>query len=270
MRPVGKGETRNYGATKIKIPMAIHTMAILSRNNIMSSDPMSDSVSNLGPAAAESVPHETPPEFGFVDIIEAFTAMRHEWRGQTKESRGVAESVQAAMSNIRELETKLLAQAASGSTDESRKLAQLVAEIDNQLTRAVAVAGRCEANRKQREESKSKALQHYFDGMHAMARWFARPLLMFVTEQRRAEEQIPEDAAVEGLNLVLAQLRHTMKENQIQRIDALGQPFDAETMNAIGTIVSQDYPAGHVAEQLSPCYRWRGSILRFADVRVVS
>jgi molecular chaperone GrpE len=61
-----------------------------------------------------------------------------------------------------------------------------------------------------------------------------------------------------------------MNEHHIQRFDALGQAFDAETMNAIGTVESHEYPAGHVAEQLSPSYRWRENLLRFAEVRVVS
>ena len=231
---------------------------------------MSDSVFNLASSEETSAQNDAPPEFGLLDVIEAFTAMRHEWRGQTKESRAVAESVQAAVTNIQELEAKLLALTTSSSTDESRKLAMLVADIDNQLTRAVAAANRSETNRRHHEESESKSIQHYFRGMNVITRWFARPLLTFVTEQRRAEEQTVDNPAVEGLNLVLARLRRTMKEHQIQRFDALGQVFDAETMNAIGTVESQEYASGQVAEQISPSYRWRGSLLRFADVRVTS
>jgi molecular chaperone GrpE (heat shock protein) len=231
---------------------------------------MSDSVFNLESSEETSAHDDAPPEFGLVDIVEAFTAMRHEWRGQTKESRMVAESVQAAATNIQELKAKLLALTASSSTDVSRKLAELIADTDNQLTRAVAAAQQSELNRRRREASESKAIQHYFLGMNAIARWFARPLLTFVTEQRHANEQTTDNPAVEGLNLLLARLRRMMQEHQIQRIDALGKAFDAETMNAIGTVESQDYSSGYVAEQLSPSYRWRGSLLRFADVRVTS
>lgn len=231
---------------------------------------MNDYVSNSESSPEYLARDETPPEFGLIDIIEAFTAMRHEWRGQTKASRAVAETVQVAAESIQELEAKLLARIDNGSTDESRRLAELIADTDNQLTRAVAAASRRETNRRQRDAAESKATQDYFDGMNTMARWFARPLLMFVTEQRKAREQTSQDTAVEGLNIVLAHLRHLMKERQIQRLDALGQAFDPETMNAIGTVVSEQYPSGHVAEQLSPSYRWRGSMLRFADVRVAS
>jgi molecular chaperone GrpE (heat shock protein) len=48
----------------------------------------------------------------------------------------------------------------------------------------------------------------------------------------------------------------------------LGKPFDGTTMNAIGTVESTTIAAGYVAEQISPCYRWKSAVLRFADVRV--
>ena len=92
--------------------------------------------------------------------------------------------------------------------------------------------------------------------MNAIARWLARPLLTFVMEQHQAGAQSTENPAIEGLNLVLARLRRTMKEQQIERLDSLGQAFDANMMNAIGTVESQDYPSGHVAEQLSPRSPW--------------
>ena len=229
---------------------------------------MNDVVSSQ--ESADHAADDGPPEFGLIDMIEAFTAMRHEWRGQAKASHAVAEAVQAAASSLQQLEAKLLAQVANRSADESRELAGVIAETDHLLTQAVAVTSRCETHRRQQEEAEAKAIQDHFNGMNAMARWFARPLLTFVTAQRKAREPMSEDAAVEGLNLVLVQLRHLMKERQIERVDALGQPFDGETMNAIGTVAGEPCPSGHVAEQLSPSYQWRGSILRFADVRVAS
>ena len=104
--------------------------------------------------------------------------------------------------------------------------------------------------------------------MNPLARWFARPLLRFLTEQRQRVDHPSESAAVEGLNLVLARLRRSMKESHIERVDTQGQSFDANIMNAIGTVKSSDHLSGHVVEQFSPGYRWRGRLLRCADVRV--
>ena len=231
---------------------------------------MSDSMFHFAASEETTAEADAPPEFGLVDVIEAFTAMRHEWRGQTKESRALAEAVQAAVTNIQELEAKLLAQTAAGSADESRRLVELIVDTDNHLTRALDATTQSEANRRLRDAADAQAMRQYFNGMHGIARWFARPLLTFVEEQHQAKTQTAEHPAVAGLNLVLATLRRMMKEHQIIRIDTLGQVFDAELMNAVGTVAAQDCPSGHVAEQLSPGYRWRGRLLRFADVRVAS
>jgi molecular chaperone GrpE len=208
------------------------------------------------------------PEFGLIDVIEAFTAMRHDWRVQTKESRVVAESIQAAVGAIQDLQSKLPAPAADSSLDASRPLAQLLAETDHQLTRAVDGVRQAESSRRQRDEADAHAVREYFASMSALARWFARPLLELVMKQRIEGASPTEDPALEGLNLILARLRRAMKQQHVERFDAVGQAFDASTMNAIGAVVSDEYPAGHVAEQLSPGYRWRGQILRFAEVRV--
>jgi len=213
---------------------------------------------------------EAPPEFGLIDVVEAFTAMRHEWRGQTKESRAAIEAIGAAVDAIGGLEAKLTAVVAEGTQDESRKFVELIADADHHLSRASDGALQADAHRRSREEADLHAIDSYFDGMSAVARWFARPLLKFVKQQLRPEDKATENPATEGLNLVLARLRRSMKEHRIERIETLGQPFDGQTMNAIGTLETEQHPPGHVAEQLSAGYRWRGDLLRFADVRVAA
>lgn len=195
--------------------------------------------------------------------------MRHEWRGQAKEGRALAEQLETAVTSIRSLESKLLACVADNRTDDSAKpLVELIVETDHQLARAAAAIEQWELNRRLREAAEAKAVDHCRDGMSRLARWFARPLLEIISIQRGAQGPVGEHPAIEGLNLVLARLRRAMQEQCIQRIDVAGQPFDAATMHAIGVVASADCPAGHVAEQLSPAYSWQGRLLRFADVRI--
>ena len=222
------------------------------------------------PAADDASAPEPPPEFGLIDVIEAFTAMRHEWRGQTKESRALAESIRDAATNIQDLETKLLARIEERTGDEAERLVEVVADVDHQLTRALEAAEQSDAHRRRRKQAAAREMEEFFAGMSPLARWFARPLYTFVSQQIAAEQTAATSPAVEGLNLVLARLRRTMQELQIERLDAVGRAFDGTTMNAIGAVESHDYPSGHVAEQLSPGYCWRGRVLRFADVRVAS
>jgi hypothetical protein len=211
------------------------------------------------------------PQFGALDIVEAFTAMRHELRAQTKESRELAAQIEAAVSNIHSLESKLLGCIDDNRSDDSGEAKQLVliiVETDHQLLRALTAIKQWEMTRRLRQEADAKAVVRYFDGMGWLGRRFARPLLEFVAALRPLDGPIMEDPAIQGMNLVVERLSRVMQEHEIERSDVEGQPFDANTMRAIGTVESTNCPAGHVAEQLSPTYYWRGELLRFANVRV--
>ncbi len=221
--------------------------------------------------AGDSASHEVIPRFGAVDIVEAFTAMRHEWRGQTKESRALAEQIQAAAASLQSLESKLadsLASNPSANTTDAKRLVMLIVETDHQFSRAVASIAQGEVNQRRREAAEKEAVEQCVAGLSRAARWFARPLLTLLAGQHSAREPAETSPALDGLKLILERLRRTMREHGIERQDVLGQPFDATTMHAIGVVASTDYPAGYVAEQLSPAYRWQGQLVRFADVRV--
>ena len=217
-------------------------------------------------------PSETEaPAFGAVDIVEAFTAMRHEWRGQTKESRALAELIQNAAAQLESLEAKLLASIADNrpdDTSESRKLIQIIVETDHQIARAVNALVQWNVRQRLREESEASALEQHIAKLNWIARWFASPLINHLAQRRANLVATADDPAIEGLNMVVARLRRSMFEQKLERIDVLGQPFDANTMHAIGSIESADCPAGNVAEQLSPAYRWRGVLIQFATVRL--
>lgn len=238
---------------------------------------MNNSSHNLSSSEKTSSDDDQPQgdgrQFGVVDIVDAFTAMRHEWRGQTRESRELAEQIQATVATLQNLEMKLLDRVAEqdrSATDDSNALAQLVAETDHQFTRAVRAIEQADTHRRLREEEEAQAIERYYSSLSALVRWFARPLFNFLTEQREARGQRSKNPGLEGLHLVLARLRRSMKEIGIERVETEGQTFDGKTMNAIGTMDSAEHPSGHVAEQVSPCYLWQGQVLRFADVRVAN
>jgi molecular chaperone GrpE len=233
---------------------------------------MNDSMFSREPSpSGDHAPEEEIPQFGAVDIVEAFTAMRHEWRGQTKESRALAEQIQQAVAGLQALEANRLAAVAdkrSQAPPEARQLVLLVVETDHQLSRAVAAIAHWEANQRQREAAAAQEVDRQIAALSSLARWFARPIVALLAGQRSVQSPMSMHPALEGLNMVLTRLRRMMHEQGIERLDVQGQPFDAETMHAIGTVASTDCPPGSVAEQLSPAYRWQGQLLRFADVRV--
>ncbi|MCP4786567.1 MAG: nucleotide exchange factor GrpE [Fuerstiella sp.] len=207
------------------------------------------------------------PQFGLLDVVEAFTAMRHEYRGQAKEGRELAQQLHASTDEIRQIGLNLKNFVACHSTDEAHQFVRVIIDLDTQLTRAVDATIRSEAVRRRRQSDQQAALRNVVKSMSPIARWFARPLIRQVEP---AGESLPDETSsvTEGFSLLLARLRQTMDENEIERLDTLSLPFDAEVMNSIGTIESADLPPGHVGQQLSPGYRWRGNLLRFADVRI--
>jgi len=222
------------------------------------------------------------PQFGLLEMVAAFTAMRHEWRGQTKESRALVEQVESAVQAIQRLEgqisTQLAAQLAAQSaapeddpsemSDQAKQFVLRLADTDHQLTRAITAVGQAEQHRQQIRQSQWRDFEREFASMNRLARRWAGGLLELARQQHHASDQPVADPTTEGLNLVLARLRRTLVEFGVERVDTLGMPFDANTMNAIGTVTTSDFPPGHVAEQLAPAYLWQGSCLRFADVRV--
>ena len=114
------------------------------------------------------------PVFGLVDVVEAFTAMRHESRGQRRETRELSESILSVVENVQGLEAKLLA-AADSRPDDSKKLVELIADVDSQLSRAVASAQQLDDLRERERATEWAAVQQSFAGMNAIARWLAGP-----------------------------------------------------------------------------------------------
>lgn len=208
--------------------------------------------------------------------MEAFTAMRHEYRMQVTQNREIAELVERVVANLQELEANRTAEsknAKEADDSESRKLAEVIAQIDTQLTHAISAIERTSKSQQPVETNPYEAVAEFYGKMNFVSRQFARPLFKFVQSlhpPRRvaAENSDSEHGVLTGLNLLLAQVRGWMNQRQLERVDTPGESFDGSFMKAIGSVESDDVAAGCVAEQLSPCYRWRGDVLLPANVMV--
>ncbi len=159
---------------------------------------MSESIfpqdSSQAPSWDDAVPPDEGPQFGALDIVEAFTAMRHEWRGQTKESRELSAQIGAAVAAFQSLEAKILTSVAKSRADDAAKakpLALLLVETEHQLSRAVSAITEWETNRRLREQGATQAIVQRFDQMSWLARRLARPLLAFIIERKAPPNQAP-------------------------------------------------------------------------------
>jgi len=213
-----------------------------------------------------------PPEFGLLDVIEAFTAMRHECRTQTRENRELSAVIQRATENLLRLETQW---AALTVRDEQkpeqggvREFVEAIVEIDIHLSRAVEAT--IKSTRAQLlADLLAKSIQADFESRGIISRWFCRPFFKSVLRIIESNQETHVDSSTnEGLTMVVARVRRIMSDREIQRAETAGQVFDAATMHAIASVESDQLPSGYVGEQISPAYFWRGELFRCADVRV--
>jgi molecular chaperone GrpE len=209
--------------------------------------------------------------FGLVDVIEAFTALRHEYRGKTRESRVLFELVTASAANIQQFEAQLAERLASAPTDaDAVRMVNVIIDMDLHLTRAVDSTKQFLAAEQLRRVEGMKSVLASFDRVNRVSRWFAKRSIPATRELIKAELEAVQkpNVASEGLSMVVSRLRRLMREQQIKRVETVGQPFNPESMNAVSAVDSNTVPAGHVVDELSPAYFWRGRTMRFADVRV--
>ena len=100
----------------------------------------------------------------------------------------------------------------------------------------------------------------------------ARDLLSVLDNFERtlaaAEAGATLDALVEGVKAVDRQLRATLTQRHVTRIESIGKPFDPEIHEPIGTDVTAEVPEDTVTVEVEPGYRMGDKILRPARVRV--
>jgi molecular chaperone GrpE len=84
-----------------------------------------------------------------------------------------------------------------------------------------------------------------------------------------AEQAGDAPAIVRGVHLVRAQLEGVLRGYGLERLDALGEPFDPTIHDAIAT-VPVGTPDEHdlIVDQIEPGYRFAGALLRPAKVVV--
>jgi len=217
--------------------------------------------------------NQTSELLGAVDIVEAFTALRHEIKLQVRGGRELQQSFQESLLR---LEQKLTAPPINATpSSESRKMAEAIADIEESLQRAIesivpkAVVVREENNVLNQCDavlSKAPWIARAFAG-----RWIAqlRSTLVDSMEASKPAAAV-QDASYKGLELLLARVHRLMKQFEIERVNVLHQAFDAETMNAVDMIHAPSVPSAHVAQQLRPLYLWRNVTLRCAEVRIAT
>jgi len=225
-----------------------------------------------------SVRDEPFVEVGLRQLVEAFTAMRHELKLQTKSTRGLDETVHSALQGLEAAMNRFQSvqareqEAAEGA---ARPLVEMLAGLDEALHRG---ARAFEAAQRQMTQAAPDELGRALDEAFRRQPWWRRLLMRRWHEflRRRATETLArcndrEFARVmQGYRLIVTRMQRALAEQFVQRMECLGRRVDPAEMTVVELVDDPEADPETVVEEVRPGYLWRGKVIRFAEVRAVA
>lgn len=229
----------------------------------------------LAPESSSAVPAETPaPPVGLLQLIEAFTALRHELKLQTKSARGLEESLSSALGGLdRAIEQfrSVEPQETAAAEEAARPMVESLIELDEALRRGAKAVASARRRLEETPQRLAEGLQQRFTELSPWRRWRAGPWqteVLPLCRQLVAEMQTPVlSMLTEGYQLISARLQRMLSEHRIERLTCVGQRVDPTRMKVIELVAAPDVAPETVVEELRPGYVWRGQVVRFAEVR---
>jgi molecular chaperone GrpE len=214
---------------------------------------------------------------GLLQLVEEFTALRHEVKLQTKSSRGLAEQTEQALAATKravELLGGVEAKEAEAGRLAARPLVESLVELDEALTRGRAVI---DTARRRILDDLAGLVREQLDDLWLRLpwwrRWFCRSWCrgareILIRRTALAHRDI-FDSLVEGYGLILGRLQRAMKKSEVYRIECVGKLADPNVMTVVEVVDDPLRPPGLVVDELRPGYYWKDKVLRFAEVRAV-
>ncbi len=102
---------------------------------------------------------------------------------------------------------------------------------------------------------------------------FVTELLPVLDNFERTIAHVEAGATVEsligGIKAVERQLRSALDTQNVKRVQSIGQPFDPEVHEALGTEPSTEHPDETVIVEIEPGYKMGDKVIRPARVKVV-
>jgi molecular chaperone GrpE len=121
------------------------------------------------------------------------------------------------------------------------------------------------------ENYKKRVRQEQLDTMRYAAATVAERLLPVLDDADRALSHAPEgvdESWLKGVRLTFQKLEEVLASVGVQRIEALGSPFDPKQHEAVGSEETAKHPEDTVVAELRAGYRMHDRVLRPALVKV--
>jgi molecular chaperone GrpE len=212
-----------------------------------------------------------------LQLVEEFTALRHEVKLQTKSSRAAAEGTQQALAAVGqavELLRAAQAKEAEAGRLAAKPLVESLAELDEALRRGRAVIDT--ARRRILEDLAGHVREELDDLVRRLPPWrrwlcraWCRGAREILVQRAALAHRDIFDSLVEGYGLMLDRLQRAMKKAELYRIDCVGKTADPNLMTVVEVVDDPLHPPGLVVDELRPGYYWKDKVLRFAEVRAV-
>jgi molecular chaperone GrpE len=160
------------------------------------------------------------------------------------------------------------------------------AEPENQAEESHVVAEDVEALISERDDLKDQLLRAHADYQNLRRRFaqekeelrryateaLVRDLLPVLDNFERSiaalEQGADPDAVREGIRAIDRQFRAVLEGVKLERIHAVGEPFDPERHEAIALEASNEHPEDTVIAEIEPGYRLNDRVIRPARVKV--
>lgn len=155
------------------------------------------------------------------------------------------------------------ANGAEATSPEEQKIAQLEAQLKEKDAKYVYLYAEFDNFKKRAQREREDLRKFGWENT-------ARDLLQVLDNLERAVAHTPpgtDKSLVDGLQMVMNQLRTTLHQHGVQVIEALAKPFDPNFHEAISQAPS-DHPAGTVAQEHMKGFTLHGRLLRPSRVVV--
>lgn len=147
-------------------------------------------------------------------------------------------------------------------SDAVSKLTEERDQIQDQLIRTMADF----QNYKKRQQAEQGMVRQY--ATESLVMTLLPAIDNFSRAVSAAENGGSMESLLTGVKAIDKQLRFILEQQGVQAMVSIGQPFDANMHEAIGTVATDEYEADTVVQEVATGYRMGDKIIRPATVRV--
>lgn len=151
------------------------------------------------------------------------------------------------------------------TVEEAEKLEQLAKDMESLKDQHLRLAAEYDNYRKRTAKEKE---QIYSDAKIATVKEF---LAVYDNLERAVNQEGDEDSPhKKGMEMIFHQFEEILTKMGVEKIDAVGQPFDPEKHSAVMHIEDESLGENTVAEVFQQGFTLSGKVLRFAVVKVAN